>query len=103
MMNEIERVIAILKDYYKTVSMCLTSDDCEEHNKAIDLAINALEKQIPKKIYHRQWVGIDGVPYDLCPTCRTNLCTDGIFPNKKENYCGNCGQKLDWSYKHNGN
>lgn len=96
-MNEIERAIEILKDSYKTASMCLTSNDCKEHNEAIDLTINALEKEIPKKIYHHKWVGIDGVPYDLCPNCKTNLCTNGFVPSKKEKYCANCGQKLDWS------
>lgn len=68
----------------------------------------AVEKQIPKKITHpgcfdnegvwHTWNGIDGVPYDLCPNCETNLCTDGVFgrDKKKMKYCENCGQKLDW-------
>lgn len=71
----------------------------EYHNTVLDLAINALEKQGPRKIYNEPWVGIDGVPYDLCPSCKTNLCTTGIFPRKKENYCSGCGQKLDWDEK----
>lgn len=66
----------------------------------------ALEKQIPKKITHHgcydnkgvwhTWVGIDGVPYDLCPNCSTNLCTEGKLAKEKMNYCEKCGQKLDW-------
>lgn len=42
--------------------------------------------------------GIDGVPYDLCPTCGRNLCTEGTFARSKKNmnYCENCGQALDW-------
>lgn len=74
-----------------------------------DMSIQALEKQIPKKITHpgcydnervwRTWNGIDGVPYDLCPNCETNLCTDGVFSRDKKRikYCENCGQKLDWT------
>ena len=43
--------------------------------------------------------GINGVPYDLCPTCEINLCTDGFFSRdkKKMKCCENCGQALDWS------
>ena len=71
--------------------------------------ICSLEKQVPKKITHpgcydnervwHTWNGIDGVPYDLCPSCETNLCTDGIFGRDKKRikYCENCGQKLDWN------
>jgi hypothetical protein len=42
--------------------------------------------------------GINGVPYDLCPNCEINLCTDGIFGGNTRGmkYCKNCGQKLDW-------
>lgn len=70
----------------------------EEHTDYVVMK-QALEKQMPKKIYHHSWNGIDGVPYDLCPHCKTNLCTNGFMPSKKENYCANCGQKLDWSNK----
>lgn len=57
------------------------------------------ELATPKKIKHLPWNGIDGVPYDLCPNCGTNLCTTGAFGRNKSqvHYCENCGQKLDWS------
>ena len=44
-------------------------------------------------------VGVDGVPYDLCPNCDSNLCTTGMFRRSKERmkYCEKCGQRLDWS------
>ena len=70
---------------------------------------SVIEKQVPKKITHpgcydnegvwHTWNGIDGVPYDLCPNCETNLCTDGVFgrDKKRMKYCENCGQKLDWT------
>lgn len=69
----------------------------------------SIEKQHPKKpdksgvigndgIFH-EINGINGVPYDLCPNCGKNLCTDGIFGRDKKfmKYCEYCGQKLDWS------
>ena len=50
-----------------------------------------------KGIFHAT-NGINGVPYDLCPNCEINLCTDGRFGRDKNTmkYCKNCGQKLDW-------
>ena len=69
-------------------------------------AIKALKKQLPKKpekdgvtgVFH-PINGIDGVPYDLCPNCYSNLCTTGMFGRDKERmkYCEKCGQRLDWS------
>lgn len=52
---------------------------------ALDMAISALEKQIPKKLpiveelYH-------------CPNCGEK---DAVLQG--DNYCFNCGQALDWS------
>lgn len=67
------------------------------------------EKSEPKKIAHQGcydaegvlhiWNGVNGVPYDLCPNCETNLCTDGPLGNDKKTmkYCKNCGQRLNWN------
>ena len=51
--------------------------------KSLDLAIQALEKQVPKKV--------DG-EYDE-KTC--TVCDEDIL-SYYANYCENCGQKLDW-------
>ena len=34
-------------------------------------------------VFH-SFVGVDGVPYDLCPNCDSNLCTTGMFGRSKE-------------------
>ena len=49
-------------------------------------------------VFH-SFVGVDGVPYDLCQNCDSNLCTTGMFRRSKERmkYCEKCGQRLDWS------
>ena len=75
---------------------------------AVNVAIQALEKLIPKKPVHdgcfdsegmwHEWNGINGRPYDLCPNCNTNLCCEMHYDNKPK-YCKHCGQKLDWSDK----
>lgn len=54
-------------------------------NIAIDMAINALKKQIPKKPKTD-----DRYIMYICPCCND-------FIKVNHNYCTNCGQKLDWS------
>ena len=54
--------------------------------EAIQIAIQALEKQIPKKPYKDNENGIYEKEY--CPTCHRSL-----FPN--DHHCI-CGQAIDW-------
>ena len=53
-----------------------------------ELAIEALEKQIPKKPVG-EWYLL------ACPIC--NGVVDEHECNYKFDYCPNCGQKIDWS------
>ena len=60
---------------------------------AKEKAIEALKKQIPKKV-----VKVDIWTYK-CPICGANVetdCGDDML-DYRLNYCDNCGQKLDWS------
>lgn len=53
----------------------------------LDVIVEALEKQIPKKP-HRNYESLSHV-----------WCSCGAFIGKKDdvnNYCANCGQKIDW-------
>ena len=55
--------------------------------EALNMAINALEKQIPKKYMRKNG------NYN-CPICDypvMSVCT------RKKKYCDNCGQAIDWS------
>ena len=67
--------------------------------EAIQIAIKALEKQIPKK--PRKTDSYRGVLKRVyayvCPTCG-NACLEK-YMNERQNtmFCWNCGQKLDWS------
>ena len=59
---------------------------------AKEKSIEALEKQIPKKVV------MDKNIY-LCPNCGANAetdCGDDML-DYRLNFCDNCGQKLDWS------
>lgn len=58
----------------------------EGNKQAIDKAIYALEKQIPKKPYHDDAVGVP----NGCPCCDTIV-------NIGEDFCPSCGQAIDWS------
>lgn len=70
-------------------------------NKALSMIENAVEKQIPKKpivkSYFCHYVNYQDF---LCPYCRNHIILkiDGNFiAGKKQQYCDNCGQALDWS------
>lgn len=71
-------------------SMCYDNKEHDDlyikHIEALMIAIQALEKQIPKKPYYE-----GGFVYDTacCPVCNQLL--------DYENYCYNYGQALDWS------
>ena len=59
--------------------------------KAYDLAIEALEKQVPKKPLHMH-------KNYYCPICKEDgwMMWDDAIPNDMDKYCGICGQAIDW-------
>lgn len=63
----------------ESIDYQLTTDDIE----CLEMAKKALEKQIPKKPL--PYKGFEG------------KCACGVvFLDRSTNYCGNCGQALDW-------
>ena len=59
---------------------------------AIDMAIDALEKQIPKKPLIRKVEDYFGnVKHTLCPNCQE---TEFVFTQPC--FCHHCGQALNW-------
>lgn len=80
---DVEKVIDCLqadKEYLTDMKIC----DGEE----MDIAINALEKQIPKKPF------IHGIEKyrATCPNCNKWLET-----HSSKIFCPYCGQMIDWS------
>lgn len=72
----------------------------QKRAEALDTAIQALEKQIPKKPIMKQYFEDLEEEYLCCPTCG-EILTDRIPDDNKTFYfhCMNCGQKFDWSDK----
>ena len=101
-MTESEAIKILQRDLEIQVKNKALTDGIE----AVKFAIQALEKQIPKKPVHdgcldsegvwHEWKGVNGRPYDLCPNCNTNLCCEMPYGNNP-NYCSKCGCRLDWS------
>ena len=62
-----------------------------EFENALALAIEALEKQIPKKPLHMH-------KNYYCPICKEDgwMLWDDAIPNDMDKYCGKCGQAIDW-------
>lgn len=66
-----------------------------EYREALELAVKALEKQIPMKPNNMKSIlDFSGRYYTEkgnCPVCNR----EGLY--KSDFYCNKCGQKLDWS------
>ena len=67
----------------------------KEHNgqmcEKVNLALEALKKQVPKKPLHMH-------KNYYCPICKEDgwLLWDDAVPNDMDKYCGKCGQAIDW-------
>jgi rRNA maturation endonuclease Nob1 len=98
-MNDIEKAIEDLKDIntiLKTQHMCkvlddeLTKKDVEDYKSrfaSVNLAISALEKQMPKKI--KKFTYPKNIVYMYCPECDEGIDENNLF-------CSRCGQKINW-------
>ena len=86
----------INRDCNRDCANCDIVQNVEDLNNAYDVAINALEKQIPKKptpIDYEKYMDIVKNALFLkgaywCPNCNHVV--------KCGTYCSDCGQKLDW-------
>ena len=69
-------------------------DYCQEMSyviKALEMAIEALEKEIPEKPLHMH-------KNYYCPICKEDgwMLWDDAIPNDMDKYCGKCGHAIDW-------
>ena len=75
--------------------LCYAQGNVGEHIKSIEVALNALEKQIPKKPYCISQLDDNDNAYVECPVCRA--ISDYSVNVIKRGHCWKCGQLLDWS------
>ena len=86
---------AIKEIRFNMSTIGLSNEAAKRVVEARDMAINELEKQIPKKVKIEQWI------YTKCD-CGYEFSKhhgDGYYSIPLENktkYCPNCGQKLNW-------
>ena len=65
----------------------------DELVEAMRMAIQALEKQISKKVVKEgKWI----YKCPCCGECAETDCGDSFYDYQLD-YCNGCGQKLDWS------
>ena len=96
-------------EHIKKVAFCVENEieeiKASKFITALNTAIEALEKQIPKKPIVKDDTAFDGSLIDVvicCPVCNRKICSepadDVIASFLKEEYphC-HCGQALDWS------
>ena len=79
----------------------LEGGKCSEHCvqcNANEFALQALEKQIPKKPI-LDTIFPSGVKWFRCPICNKKIVSKlgEWISGRPQKYCDNCGQKLDWS------
>ena len=85
------------EEVIKTIQVAIAEVEWEyplDYSIAFETAIEALEKQIPKKPINEEC-------YYICPCCRDDLGVSDddifIYELSMPKYCSNCGCKLDWT------
>ena len=90
-MDNQETIVMDNQEAIETIKLTLSQIEWEypmDYAVAFDMAISALEKQIPKKVRIT-------TSTKRCATCGRQLSGIGnIHP--KRNYCQGCGQAIDW-------
>lgn len=74
-------------DLCDSCEYCYSQGNFGNQKEAFEIAIKALEMQIPKKPKEKDCIGFNTL---ACPECKMALYL-------YEPYCDNCGQAIDWS------
>lgn len=89
-MTKLNKIKVLLKGYKDRQKF-------EGANETVELIVEALEKQVPKKPSYENEYG-----EEMCPNCNFRLeglyYTTGYRDTEEliAKYCPSCGQKLDW-------
>ena len=84
----VEEAIAIIR---RKTSIPDSGEAFEDIEKAYDMAVEALEKQIPKEPVKNRKEHIRYTSVYSCPSCGGRFAGTGIA-----DYCYHCGQSLKW-------
>ena len=82
------------KDLCDNCEYCYSQGNFGNQKEAFEISIQAVEKQIPKKVQLRHIRKFDGFDDGECPACGQSVSRDCDWT---DNFCPDCGQKLDWS------
>lgn len=113
-MNEVNLIQASIEQLERVSRSIASIGEAEDYT---EVAINALEKQIPMKPILKNGESGSFVDYEdghgeykvtkwqdwVCPICgwfvgqRYNRSQNHPHDQRKCNYCNKCGQKIDWS------
>lgn len=98
-MNDMELIQASIEQLERVSKSIASIGETEDYT---EVAIQALEKQMPKKPVIKRYDGNLGTVH--CPNCNHDLFSKVYKPwdgwndaQKSDVCCSQCGQKLDWS------
>ena len=87
-LEEAIKILSELHDQCCQADSIFCTDTTGARCEAVDMAISALEKQIPLKLIAES----DGYTDSFyCPSCKHRIDEDEV-----EGYCPDCGQKIYW-------
>jgi len=92
-MSDIKKVI-------NTLDMLKTAYAPSIYKNHMEIAIQALEKQVPKKPNKLTYKFLIDIGWKWeCPVCKGAVGENknAIDYTQEDDYCPSCGQKLDWS------
>ena len=79
--------------YGTHISPSIPKEQISKIGECYDLAIEALEKQLPRKLIEHHYEEPGETPY--IKYGRGNGCK--MQPSRSSKYCNQCGQCIDWS------
>lgn len=72
----------------------LLEEKSKKDKETVDITIDAIKKQIPKKPYNSHYKQLnDEINLHSCYRCAS---CDHVIPYA-QNYCSHCGQAIDWT------
>lgn len=89
----IEQLNSLMNDRENHVHRDDFDDMFLQDIEACKAGIQALEKQVPKKVIWKNEIFL----WAYCPNCGNDICDED---NVELKFCTDCGQALDWSEDH---